>query len=232
MDRNSNSYILIYVAVMVVIVAFVLAFTAGALKERKERNVEIDKKRQILTALNIESTARNAEALFEQYVKEIIVVNYKGELVEGIAGFTIELAIEQRRSAEERLLPIYIAEKDGETFYVFSLFGAGLWGPIWGYIALEADRNTVYGAHFSHKAETPGLGSEIADRHFQELFQGKEIFKEGVFRSVAVIQPGKPAVEGIDFVDGISGGTITSHAVDRMIFNNLAWYKPFLKSNN
>jgi Na+-transporting NADH:ubiquinone oxidoreductase subunit C len=231
MDRNSNSYILIYVAVMVVIVAFVLAFTAGALKERQERNIEIDKKRQILAALNVESTARDAEALFERYVKEVIVVNYRGELVEGINGFTIELQREKRKSAEERFLPIYIAEKNGKTFYVFALHGAGLWGPIWGYIALKEDRSTVYGAHFSHKAETPGLGSEIADRPFQMQFQGKEIFRNGVFKSVAVIQPGK-SVDGIDFVDGISGGTITSHAVDRILFNNLEWYKPFITINN
>jgi len=229
MNRNSNSYTLIYVAVMVVIVAFVLAFTAGALKERQDRNVEIDKKRQILAALNIDATARDAEALFEQYVKEIIVVNYRGELIEGINGFTIELDQEHKKPAEDRLLPIYIAEKNDQTYYVFSLFGAGLWGPIWGYISLKADRNTVYGTHFSHKSETPGLGAEIANRHFQMQFQGKEIFKEGVFKSVAVVQPGR-SVEGVDFVDGISGGTITSQAVDRTLFNNLEWYKEFLRN--
>jgi len=227
MNRNSNSYTLIYVAVMVVVVAFVLAFTAGALKERQDRNVEIDKKRQILAALNIHATARNAEALYEQYIREVIVVNYRGELVEGIDGFTIELEREHRKSEEERLLPIYIAEKDGKTYYVFSLFGSGLWGPIWGYISLKADRNTVYGVHFSHKEETPGLGSEIADRPFQVQFQGKEIFREGVFKSIAVVKPGR-SVEGMDFVDGISGGTITSQGVHAMLLNNLEWYKEFL----
>ena len=228
MDRNSNSYTLIYVAVVVVIVAFVLAFTAGALKERQDRNVELDKKRQILAALNIKATASAAEALFEHYVKEVIVVNYRGELIEEMNGFAIELEREQGKPEEERLLPIFISEKDGQTYYVFSLYGAGLWGPIWGYISLKADKNTVYGVHFSHKGETPGLGAEIADSHFQMQFQGKEIFREGTFKSIAVVKPGK-SVEGMDFVDGVSGGTITSQAVDRMLLNSLGWYKEFLK---
>ncbi len=212
---------------MVVIVAFALAFTAGVLKERQDRNVEIDKQKQILSALNISATARNAESLYEQYIKKVIVVNYKGELIEGINGFTIELEVESRKPEDERYLPIYIAEKNEQTFYVFSLYGSGLWGPVWGYISLKSDKNTVYGAYFSHKSETPGLGAEIAGNRFQEHFQGKEIFKEGVFRSIAVVQPGKP-IEGMDFVDGISGGTITSQAVDRILFNGLGWYKEFL----
>ncbi len=227
MDKNSNSYTIVYVTVMVVIVAFALAFTAGVLKERQDRNVEIDKQKQILSALNISATARNAESLYEQYIKKVIVVNYKGELIEGINGFTVELEVESRKPETERYLPIYIAEKNGQTFYVFSLYGSGLWGPVWGYISLKSDKNTVYGAYFSHKSETPGLGAEIAGNRFQEHFQGKEIFKEGVFRSIAVVQPGKP-VEGMDFVDGISGGTITSQAVDRILFNGLGWYKEFL----
>jgi Na+-transporting NADH:ubiquinone oxidoreductase subunit C len=227
MNKNSNGYIIIYVTIMVVVVAFVLAFTAGMLRERQDRNIEVDKKKQILAALNIDATASNAEALYDQYVKKVIVVNYRGELIEGINGFTIDLEMEHKREEGERLLPIYISEKNGQTYYVFSLYGAGLWGPIWGYISLKEDRNTIYGAHISHKAETPGLGAEIADRHFHEQFQGKEIFKGGKFKSIAIVKPGIP-VEGIDFVDGISGGTITSHAVDKMLFNSLGWYKEFL----
>ena len=229
MDRNSNSYTLIYIAVMVVIVAFVLAFTAEVLKERQNRNIELDKKRQILAALNIKAIASNAEALYERYVKEVIVVNYRGELIEGINGFTIELEKEHKKPEKERLLPVFISEKDGQTFYVFSLFGSGLWGPIWGYISLKADRNTVYGAHFSHKGETPGLGAEIENKDFQERFQGKQIFKNGQFKSIAIVKPGKP-VEGMDFVDGISGGTITSQGVDAMLLNSLGGYKEFLKN--
>ncbi len=227
MDKNSNNYTIIYVTVMVVIVAFVLAFTAGALKERQDRNIEIDKKKQILAALNINATALDAETLYDQYIKEAIAVDYRGELIEQINGFTIDLESEHRKPENDRRLPVYIAGKNGQTYYIFSLYGSGLWGPIWGYIALKADKNTVYGAYFSHKSETPGLGAEIAGSHFYEQFQGKKIFKEGEFKSVAVVQPGK-SVEGVDFVNGISGGTITSQAVDRTLFNNLGWYKEFL----
>lgn len=228
MNTNSNSYTVIYVAIMVIVVAFVLAFTAGALKERQERNVELDKKVQILASLNIDANADNAESLYNQYVKEIIVVNYKGELIENeLDGFTIELEKENQKPENERLLPVYICEKEGKTYYVLSLRGAGLWGPIWGYISLEADKNTVFGSYFSHKGETPGLGAEIDRKGFQMQFQGKEVFKNGQFKSIAIVKPGK-SVEGMDFVDGISGGTITSQGVDKMLLNSIGAYKEFL----
>ncbi len=227
MNKNSNSYTIIYVAVMVVIVAFVLAFAASVLKDRQDRNVELDKKKQILASLNIDADASNAEALYNQYIKQVVVVDYKGELVEGIDGFTIELEKENKKPEEERHLPVYLCEKDGQTYYVLSLRGAGLWGPLWGYISLKADKNTIFGAFFSHKGETPGLGAEIEKKEFQIQFQGKEIFKGGQFKSIAIVKPGKSVV-GMDFVDGISGGTITSQGVDKMLLNSIGGYKEFL----
>jgi Na+-transporting NADH:ubiquinone oxidoreductase subunit C len=230
MNKNSNSYTIIYITVMVIVVAFVLAFISGVLKEREERNVELDKKIQILASLNIEARASDAEELYDKYIKDIIVVNYKGERVENIDGFAIELEKENRKQEEERNLPIYLAEKDGEIYYVLSLRGNGLWGPLWGYISLKSDKSTIFGAYFSHKGETPGLGAEIDQKNFQIQFQGKEIFKNGEFKSIAVVKPGK-SMEGMDFVDGISGGTITSQGVDNMIRNSLSGYKNFLIKN-
>jgi len=227
MDKNSNTYTLIYVAAMVIIVAFVLAFTAGALKERKERNIEIDKKRQILSSLNIESTSRNAEELYAQFIKKAVAINHKGEIVEGVDALSIEMEREIRNPEERRLLPLYIAEKDGETFYVLSLFGSGFFGPLWGYISLKSDKNTVYGTYFSHRGETPGLGAEITRSDFQDRFRGKEIFKNGQLKSIAVVKQGKSARDR-DFVDGITGGTITSQGVDRMLLSSLEIYMGFL----
>jgi Na+-transporting NADH:ubiquinone oxidoreductase subunit C len=227
MNKNSNSYTIIYVTIMVIVVAFVLAFVSGALKEREEKNVELDKKIQILASLNIDAKASDAEELYNEYIKDVIVVNYKGELIKNVDGFTIELDKENTKPQEERNLPIYLAQKDGETYYVLSLRGNGLWGPIWGYISLKSDKNTIYGAYFSHKGETPGLGAEIDKKEFQVQFQGKEIFKDGQFKSIAIVKPGK-SVEGMDYVDGISGGTITSQGVDNMIRNSLSGYKEFL----
>ena len=123
-------------------------------------------------------------------------------------------------------MPIYISENDGIKSYIIPLRGKGLWGPIWGYIAIKDDLNTVYGAVFDHKSETPGLGAEINRPFFQDPFIGKTIFEEGVFTSILVIKGG--ADEGDNHaVDGISGGTITSDGVSDMLKERLEKYLPY-----
>ena len=112
-----------------------------------------------------------------------------------------------------------------------ALHGAGLWGPLWGYLSVDSDKNTVYGADFSHQGETPGLGAEIAKPAFSNEFKGKKLFMDGTFKSIAVVKPGK-SVAGQDYVDGISGGTITSQGVQAMLFNSLNGYVKFLTSQN
>ena len=107
--------------------------------------------------------------------------------------------------------------------------GAGLWGPLWGYISVDSDKNTVFGTDFSHAGETPGLGAEITKTEFSSQFAGKQIFKNGEFKSIAVVKPGKSAA-GQDYVDGISGGTITSQGVSNMLFDSLKGYEKFLTS--
>lgn len=109
------------------------------------------------------------------------------------------------------------------------MYGTGLWGPIWGYISFNDDKNTVYGTDFSHQGETPGLGAEIVTPAFSSQFIGKQIFKNNDFKSIAIVKPGKTA-QGQDYVDGISGGTITSNGVDHMIKNTLEHYVEFLKT--
>lgn len=108
--------------------------------------------------------------------------------------------------------------------------GAGLWGPLWGYLSIDDDKNTVFGSDFSHAGETPGLGAEIVTPAFSDQFKGKKLFNaEGEFKSIAIVKPGKTA-EGQDYVDGISGGTITSQGVNKMIFDSMSGYVKFLTS--
>jgi Na+-transporting NADH:ubiquinone oxidoreductase subunit C len=130
-----------------------------------------------------------------------------------------------------RELPVYVYSKDdGSSYYVFPLRGKGLWGPIWGYISLESDMNTVYGAVFDHKSETPGLGAEINQEWFQKDFQGKKIFEKESFKSIEVAKPG--TVETTEYtVDAISGGTITSKGVQEMLYDCLEGYDSFVKTN-
>ena len=110
------------------------------------------------------------------------------------------------------------------------MYGAGLWGPIWGYVALDDDASTIYGAFFNHEGETPGLGAEITKEAFSSQFQGKEMFKNGELVPVAVVKAGQTPTNGADYVDGISGGTITSKGVSAMLEDCFAPYNAFLQS--
>ena len=110
--------------------------------------------------------------------------------------------------------------------------GAGLWNKIWGYIAIDAaDHSSVVGADFGNAGETPGLGAEISTPHFADQFKGKQIFREGVFTGIAVVKSGQVA-EDKDYVDGISGGTLTSNGVNDMLAASLAPFQQFLLTYN
>lgn len=218
---------------MVIIVALGLAFTHQALNERQTANVNIDKMQQILRSLNIDATAAEAQTKYDELVKNAYLINSDGTKIEGSEGttpddpaFSTELDDEDAEG-----LPVYEAEIDGSAKYILPMDGAGLWGPIWGYLAVEADGSTIYGAEFDHQGETPGLGAEIATSSFKKQFIGKELIKEGTFKSVAVVKPGQTTSDR-DYVDGISGGTITSKGVDAMLLNSVGDYMDFLMNLN
>ena len=118
---------------------------------------------------------------------------------------------------------------DGATKYVLPLAGMGLWGPIWGYVAIDSDGTTIYGAFFDHQGETPGLGAEITKPAFTDQFEGKEIFKSGQFLPVEVVKKGMKPEGDADYVDGISGGTITSKGVSAMLGDCLSPYRTYLE---
>ncbi|MDH6343680.1 Na+-transporting NADH:ubiquinone oxidoreductase subunit C [Parabacteroides sp. PFB2-12] len=224
MNRDSNVYTVVYASIMVLLVAVLLAFTSQTLKSYQKENEDNDKRQQILRSVNVTATADEAKAKYEELIKEAFLVNDKGEKVEGDA-----FAADYTKSFAQKTYPVFIAEIDGQTKYVMALQGAGLWGPLWGYIALDADTNTIFGTDFSHAGETPGLGAEITNPSFSQQFIGKKIFKNDAFKSVAVVKPGKSAIDQ-DYVDGISGGTITSQGVDKMLFDSLGGYVQFLTS--
>lgn len=233
MNTNNNTYTLLFATVMVIVVALVLALVSGALKERQTANIALDKKKQILSSLNIDTEGKDAESLYAQYIKEELVIDNKGNIVSNpeIAAFYIDVRKVMSEGADTRQMPLYIAEVDGQTKYIISLFGAGLWGPLWGYISLHDDKNTIYGAYFSHTSETPGLGAEIADKPFQKQFIGKQIFNDAQeLVSIAVMKPGQKS-DTQDQVDGISGGTITSKGVENMLLNSITQYEHFLNTN-
>lgn len=228
MDVNSNKYTIGFSIVMVVIVALLLAFASEGLKPMQNQNIEREKMQNILKSVGIEVTRDEAQDAYNKYITEEIVLNDKGEQIEGDA-FKVDI-LKEYKSGGQKNFPIFIYESEGSKKYIIPLVGKGLWGPIWGYIALESDKNTVAGASFDHKGETPGLGAEINQGWFQEPFVGKKVFDEsGEYQSIKVIKGGAP--EGDKHgVDAISGGTITSNGVTEMLVRTLKIYEPYLKS--
>lgn len=220
MNTNKNSYTFIYASIMVVIVAFLLAFVSSALKPMQQKNVELDKKKQVLAALNIFED--DAEAAYNKYIKADQLLNADGTVLSETGGFNVD------KSKIGEQLPLYVCEVEGETKYIIPLFGAGLWNVIWGYIALNDDKSTIYGVYFSHAGETPGLGAEITNyEKFQKPFIGKKALNANNDVAISVVKYGKVADPTCE-VDGISGGTITSVGVDAMLKTCLGYYKPFL----
>jgi Na+-transporting NADH:ubiquinone oxidoreductase subunit C len=228
MDRNSNQYTFIYAAVMVILVAAILATVAMTLRPRQARNAEIEKKQNILTSVNVSTTVDNAEEIFAERIQNQYVVNAKGEVVEGLNAFDIDLRDERAKPINQRLLPVFEFQAEDGLKYIFEMRGAGLWGPLWGFVSLNEDMNTIYGANFDHQGETPGLGAEISTTWFQENFRGKELFnKSGELVSVIVTKPGQSAPQQHQ-VDGISGGTITSKGLEEMLREGFTGYREFL----
>ena len=230
MDTNGNKYTIIYATVMVVVVAVLLSIAATQLKPFQDANILIEKKQNILKSVNIVAEAKQANELFNNTIKELFIVNSKGVKVDGDA-FKVDLKVEHSKHTDQRKLPVYVADMgDKGKVYIIPLRGAGLWGPIWGYLALSSDMNTIYGANFDHQGETPGLGAEINTEKFQKPFIGKTIFDQaGLFTSIIVAKIGEKS-DPAHSVDAISGGTITSKGLQKMLYDDLATYQEFFKT--
>ena len=200
MNTNKNSYIILYSTVMVVIVAFLLAFIYQTLKPMQDVNVALDKKKQILASLNIRDVSDSeAEAKYQEVVK---AENTVGE------GLTL-----------------YQCEVDGNKKVVVPVRGMGLWGPIWGYVALDDDKTTIFGAYFNHESETAGLGAEIKDsRAWQDQFRGKKVYS--VDGKVVIAVKKKSDVKNPESeCDAVTGATLTSDGVSLMLQESFEKYK-------
>ncbi|MBN1414885.1 MAG: FMN-binding protein [Bacteroidales bacterium] len=244
MNVQNNSYTFLYSSVLVIIVATLLALAATALKPAQERNVEIEKKQNILSSVRISSTRENVQQLYDQYISDSYTLNSKGEKTEGVDPFTVNLREELKKPREKRNLPVFECTVHDSLFMVIPVYGKGLWGPIWGYISLVKDKSSrtdsaifipyrkIYGAIFDHKGETPGLGAEINQPFFQLPFRDKTIFNDqGQFISINVVKGGAD-LSSLNEVDAISGGTITSKGVQAMLDTCLTSYQTYFKSYN
>jgi Na+-transporting NADH:ubiquinone oxidoreductase subunit C len=226
-NKDSNGYTFLFAILLVVVVGASLASISVKLKPIQTKNLEIKKKMDILGALNINCTRENADEHFAKYIdlSKSVVINSNGDIVEGINPFDVDIKKQFRDKTlaeKDRLYPLYVANIDGKPKYIIPMVGTGLWGPIWGYIAVNEDKQSIYGAVFDHKTETPGLGAEIKTPRFTKQFVGELISENGQFIPMKVVKDGSGA--DTHKVDGITGGTITSKGVEEMLNRTLAVY--------
>ena len=231
LNTNSNTYTIIYSSIIVVVVAFLMAFVFQALKPAQDANVALDKKKQILAALNIRDLTDEQAAA--EYAKDITadkIIDATGKTVskgsEGgeESGFKLNSA-----DYKAGKLALFVCKVNGETKYVMPVYGMGLWGPIWGYIAVNADKTTVFGDYFNHESETAGLGAEIKDNAaWQEQFKGKKIFKNGSDNVALSVLKKSDVKDPTTQCDGVTGATLTSNGVSAMLKDCLSKYKTFL----
>lgn len=233
MKTNSNSYTIVYAAVLVVIVAFLLAFVFQALRPAQEANVALDKQKQILYSLNIRGLQDQvAAAKYKEVVTADEIIDANGNVVDkGSKGGTAAGFKLNSGDFKAGKLAVYVCSVNGQTKYVIPVYGMGLWGPISGYIALNDDKSTIYGAYFNHESETAGLGAEIKDNQkWQEKFQGKKLFKGADRNAIAISVLKKRDSNDPNSVDAVTGATLTSNGVTDMLHDCLGQYIKFLNA--
>lgn len=225
LDTGSNVYTIVYASVMVIIVAFLLAFVSSVLKPAQEANVENDTKGQILTSLNIDikadgfNVAKEFENVQDMLWNGTELVPYEGKFLSAYGS-----------AIKAGELHVFVAEVGGETKYVLPVTGRGLWGGLWGYIALNADKKTVFGTYFYHTSETAGLGARIGERWFQEQFNGKPLFAGDDTQNIALSVVKAGASKAKTEVDGVTGATLTSDGVSAMVKDGLTVYISFINN--
>lgn len=232
--RQSNSYIVIYSAILTIVCGGLLALAAEGLKEKQQYNIDMEQKKNILSTVITLDEGADVNALYSKRVKAF-VVDFEGNVKDGIEPKDVNLAVEYKKAPADRLLPVY--EFKGESdpnkteYVVLPVFGYGLWNNIWGFVALKADFNTIQGVKFQHAGETPGLGARIeSDQDVQDRYKDKTIYDEGKLVSVSMMKG-----EGLDYsddphrVDGMSGATLTAKGVNNMLKDYLASYENYIK---
>ncbi|GAA3773062.1 Na(+)-translocating NADH-quinone reductase subunit C [Corallibacter vietnamensis] len=241
---DSNVYTILFAIGMVIVVGALLAFTAASLKPTITKNVELEKQQNILYAMGVnendESSANFvstdvAPKLFNEYITKQIVIQ-DGQITEDDQAYLIDIKkakANAKGNPSKRKLPLFIGEKDGQTYYIAPIRGKGLWDAVWAYIAMDKDM-VIQGAYFDHKGETPGLGANIKERFFMDDFIGEHLLdSNGNFKGVAITKSNADPTnkdKTDNEVDAIAGATITGDGVAAMIKSDLSLYVPYFKN--
>ena len=227
-NKESNIYTFGFSIILVVIVGAILSSLSLGLKPIKDNNASIKKKMDILMAIGQESDRSSAEELYGKFIGEnAFVISAQGKKIEGEDAFNLDVQKQYRDktiSADDRKYPVFVASNDQEKRFILPVVGKGLWGPIWGFVAIDENQKIV-GASFDHKTETPGLGAEIKNTEFEEQYIGASISSH-----IGVVKDGSGKELGDQKVDGITGGTITSKGVEEMMNRTMDIYLKYFKN--
>ena len=241
---DSNAYTILFAIAMVIVVGSLLAFAASSLEPTIAENKRLEKQQNILYTMGVnendESSATfistdKAPQAFSEYITEQLVIQ-DGKVTEDKQAYLIDVKKEKSAAKKDdysRRLPLFIGEKDGETFYIAPVYGKGLWDAIWGYVSMNQDM-VIQGAYFDHKGETPGLGANIKQRYFMDDFIGEHLLDEnGNFVGITVSKSNADPVnkdKTDNEVDAIAGATITGDGVSAMMKSDLRLYVPYFKN--
>lgn len=228
LNTNSNGYTIGFLVLMVVIVGGMLAVFSEGLKPTIEKNIELDNKSKILKSVEYSGTTEEVLADYEARITAI-AVNIEGKVIDGVNGYDINLKKEYKKPEPDRQFPVFIYENGEETNYILPLIGLGLWDEINGFAAFNSDFKTLRGAAFDHVGETPGLGSVITEKWFQDLFKGKKVFNKDDEYLLKVYKAGK-SPDGISDIDGLAGATLTTDGMDDMLRNCIPNYLNYFNS--
>ena len=243
--QQSNTYIIVFSAVLTIILGGLLSLANQGLKPMQKKSIELDTKKKILGAVSDLQGKKGSEIL-ELYGSSIesIVVDINGELIKknekggDIIAENVNIAKNFKKNAEERMYPVFIYHKPGDKdaieAYIFPVYGKGLWGPIWGFIALETDLNTIKGTSFDHKTETPGLGARITSTEIRERYNGKKVFDgSNNLLSISMLKGENNSPSTLDehHIDGLSGATLTANGVNDMLESYFKYYESYINKS-
>lgn len=236
-NTDSNGYTLGFLAIMVIIVGGALAFISSALQPTIDANQELDRRKKVMKAILSLSEEEENEVLTKEFVNgeyegkvSGILVNYQGEVAAEEIPSTYDFRKEMKDntiSQEDKLYPVYIYEDNGSQVFVYQMIGSGLWDEISGYLALEADQETIKGVAFDHVGETPGLGAELVKNKFREQFYNQKLFNEQGNYDFVVYKAGKLPKDGKG-VDGLAGATITTDGIHAMLEKTIDNYANYI----
>lgn len=240
--QQSNTYIIIFSAVLTIVLGGLLSLANQGLKPMQQKSEELDTKKKILSAVTEIRRMKGNEvlSLYSETI-ESIVVDIDGEIIEKdekgapIIAENVDIAKNFKKAPEARMYPVFKyhkpGDKDAVEAYIFPVYGKGLWGPIWGFIALETDLNTIKGTSFDHKTETPGLGARITTAEIRDRYHGKKLFDDsGNLLSIRMLKGENNPPGALDdhHIDGLSGATLTGNGVNEMLESYFQYYLNYI----